>query len=181
MNKIFDLIVKNHGLCIADATFLVSPCFMEEFYPMLVNYNLQNENSVVVSVLPSSVLDLRKLAGSEDAALAQRAQYALNVVCKAMVKKRNFIEYFSNSATMFSNAVLLSLAVMERLQKPVTVLTQNKRLSADLNSINNLKSCRGEEVSVYCFSEYGKLRKVCTACTDKVYRGTCLDSPEMEK
>ena len=159
MKKTFDNVAMNRGLCIADATFLVSPYFMEEFYPMLVNYNSQNNSTLMINVLPSSILDLRKLAGNGDAALAQRAQYALNVVCKDMHKKKNFVEYFSNSMTMFSNAVLLSSVLMDRLQKKVTVLTQNKRLTADLYSLNELKSCRGEEVSVYSFNECGRLLK----------------------
>lgn len=158
INKTFLRFATKSELYFADASFLVSEYFMDVFYPMLECYNsLKNRKKIKIFILPFCIMNLRELSLCDDAALSQRAAYALNTICRDIRKNRNFIEYTSGASDMSFNATLLSAALVERINSSISILTQNKKLTSDLYSFNELTSCRGEPISVYSFNEYGKL------------------------
>lgn len=154
MNKLFSKLVNESTVGFVDTCFVLNDSFIRYFYPKLDKFNRNTPGEkLTLNILPSCILELKKLTFSNKENLAKNAQCTLDIISRDMDNNHNFKMYKEGTCTQFGDAALLSAVIMTRLNNPVNVFTQDSKLTHDLYKFNELKSCLGHEIEINSFDE----------------------------
>lgn len=161
MNSIFEKFVNSATEVFADTCFLMNENFLESFYPALEKYNRRvSSRKFLINILPSCFMELEKLTFDKDRKVAMRATKCLELIRSDLRLHHNFKKYTEGSYTQFCDASLLSTIISLRLSNAISVLTQDKKLAADLFQFNKFKSCYGHDIEVCRFDSHGRFSEV---------------------
>lgn len=155
---------KNERLIQDNQIIMLDTCFaMSDGFPSFVDgieedLMVSNKKIVVKSVV---MAELYRLMSSSDESVEARATRAVDIICM----RRNIFALDEDKVT--TEAILKGFADVEfitdftknRIRYRMALLTNDYKLGKDISELNNLVSCYGKKVAVFCLTRTGDLEE----------------------
>lgn len=165
--------VKNYKIFIDTCSLLHSAAdkFWENIVPMLETYGVK-------VIVPSKVIDeLKKHSdNAENDNLAQNARNSLEYLKK--LQKGKLISIKGEKTDSFVDNLFQTVFTKFRMQYKLLLITQDKKLAADILALNNSQSVRSYPIHVKQINQYGYLSNCVNIKTEEFSENT-INKDEM--
>ena len=158
MNTKNERLIQDNQIIMMDTCFAMSDGFPSFVEGIEENLMVSNRKIVVKSVV---MAELYRLMSSPDESIESRATRAVDIICM----RRNIFAIDEDKVT--AEAILKGFADVEfitdftknRIRYRMALLTNDYKLGKDISDLNNLASCYGKKVAVFCLTNTGNLEE----------------------
>lgn len=158
MNKKNEKLINNNQIIMLDTCFAMDDGFPKFVEGIEVDLMANNKKIVVKSVV---MAELYRHMASSDEEVRFKATRAVDTICM----RRNIFSIDENRVT--AEAILRGFADVEfitdftksRIRYRMALLTNDYKLGKDIIDLNNLESCYGKKVEVFCLGHSGELEE----------------------
>lgn len=158
MNTKIERLINDNQIIMLDTCFAMNDGFPKFVEEIEVELMASNKKIVVKGVV---MAELYRLIGSSDEVVRSKATRAVEIICM----RRNIFDVNENQIT--TEAILKAFADVEfitefaknRIQYRMALLTNDYKLGKDISELNNLESCYGKKVEVFCINRSGNLEE----------------------
>ncbi|MCQ2752628.1 MAG: hypothetical protein MJ189_06010 [Coriobacteriales bacterium] len=143
-------IVEYDNINFIDTNFVLEDSFAD-FDRIAEEFNATSSKPFIIDVTIQCMHELEKFAGlnnPEKAALQAKAKHWLEVFKTSFISGGKYRLNANQRGPLFDNAMLAE-ATIHRLEKPVTLFSNDQDLTNEMMLLNHSKACRGYRVSVY--------------------------------
>lgn len=158
MNNQSAKFINENQIIMLDTCFAMSEGFTDFIDGIEEELLVRNKRIIVKCIV---MAELYRLMGSKDQNVKERATRAVDYICL----RRHIFEIDDEKIT--TEAILKGFADVEflieftksRIEHRMALLTNDYKLGKDINELNNLESCYGKKVSVFCLNRSGELEE----------------------
>lgn len=151
-------LIDENQIIMIDTCFAMSEGFADFVAEIEEDLLIYNRKIVVKSIV---MAELYRHMGSNDELLRAKATRAVDIICM----RRNIFEIDDKHITAeailkgFADVEFLTEFTKSRIKYKMALLTNDYKLGKDINELNNLESCYGKKVAVFCLNRSGKLEE----------------------
>lgn len=158
MNTKNERLINDNQIIMLDTCFAMNDGFPKFVEGIEVDLMASNKKIIVKSVV---MAELYRHMGSSDEVVKSKATRAVDTICM----RRNIFSIDEDKVT--TEAILKGFADVEfitdftksRIRYRMALLTNDYKLGKDISDLNNLESCYGKKVEVFCLGRSGDLEE----------------------